>query len=146
MEKSSTDENAKNRIINLNKNFRSAPELIESINLVFDTVMSARLGQVDYGRDERLYYGENRPEGTFQGSCELIISDEENVSSVNMDLSVEREAYIASQRIKEIMGGQVFDSKKGIMRPVRYSDICILSKSFKPSVIKVRRVLEQQGT
>ncbi|MBN2878816.1 MAG: helicase-exonuclease AddAB subunit AddA [Clostridia bacterium] len=145
MEKSSIDENAENRIINLNKNFRSAPGLIESINLVFDTVMSARLGQVDYGRDERLYYGENRPEGTYQGSCELIILDEENVPTDNMDLSVEREACIAARRIKEIMGGQIYDSKKGIMRPVKYSDICILSKSFKPSVIKVRRVLEQYG-
>lgn len=143
--KSSEDEGAKNRVINLNKNFRSSPAIIDSINLVFDTVMSDRLGQVNYDENERLYAGALRPNKDDEGSCELIIIDEENVNSENMDLSVEREAYVVSQKIKEFMGTQIWDNKKGVMRPVKYSDICILSKSFKPSVIKVRRVLEQQG-
>ena len=45
---SSENDGDKNRLINLNQNFRSAPHVIDSINLVFDTVMSSRLGQVDY--------------------------------------------------------------------------------------------------
>ena len=143
--KSKIDENSINRLINLNKNFRSAPAIIDTINLVFDTVMSTRLGQVEYDKDERLYSGAIRPNNDDLGSCELIILDEEDTLSDNMDLSVEREAYVVSKRIKEFMGQQIFDGKRGIMRPVKYSDICILSKSFKPSVIKVRRVLEQQG-
>jgi len=143
--KSSVDEKAKDRVINLNKNFRSSPAVIDSINLVFDTVMSSRLGQVEYDKDERLYSGALRPSKDDLGSCELIIIDEQYQSDENMDSSVEREAYIVAKKIKEFMGKHIWDGKKGIMRPVRYSDICILSKSFKPSVIKVRRVLEQLG-
>jgi len=107
--------------------------------------MSARLGQVEYDRDERLYPGAPRPDEDDNGSCELIILNEEDSPEDNMDLSVEREAYIAGVRIKEMMGHHIWDGKRGIMRPLKYSDICILSKSFKPSVIKVRRVLEQMG-
>ena len=143
--KSSENEGDANRLINLNQNFRSAPHVIDSINLIFDIVMSARLGQVDYDEKERLYQGAPRPDDDDNGSCELIILDEEDSAEDNMDMSVEREAYIAAKRIKELMGRPVWDGKKGIMRPLKYSDICILSKSFKPSVIKVRRVLEQMG-
>ena len=143
--KSSTDEDAADKVINLNKNFRSAPAVIDSINLTFDTVMSTRLGQVEYNEDERLYNGAIRPQKNDSGSVELIILDEENTQSDNIDLSVEREAYITGQMIKEYMGNPIWDSKAEIMRPLKYSDICILAKSFKPSVIKVRRVLEQMG-
>ena len=143
--KSQTSEGAINRLINLNKNFRSAPAIIDSINLVFDTVMSSRLGQVEYNQDQRLYAGAKRPDKDDAGSCQMIVIDEENMQSDNMDSSVEREAFVAAQKIREFMGQHIWDSKQEKMRPVKYSDICILSKSFKPAVIKVRRVLEQMG-
>jgi ATP-dependent helicase/nuclease subunit A len=39
----------------------------------------------------------------------------------------------------------IYDGKKGIYRAAKYSDICLLSRSFRPIVRPVRRILEQRG-
>ena len=46
-----------NRYILLNKNFRSSPEVINSVNYFFSQLMTCRCGGVEYTADECLYYG-----------------------------------------------------------------------------------------
>lgn len=142
---SSMDDKAENRLINLNMNFRSSPAVIDSINLIFDTVMSSRLGGVAYDDNERLYAGSPRPQPDDGGNVELIMLDASNIQSAEAVSNVEREAVVAAQRIRDLMGTTIWDGKKGSFRPVVPSDICILAQSFKPIVRDVRRIMEQYG-
>ena len=47
-------EGALNRRIDLNKNFRSRPNILNAVNYLFENIMSRRLGELDY--DERQPY------------------------------------------------------------------------------------------
>lgn len=47
----------KNRKILLYKNFRSRKEIIDAVNLIFSTIMSADAGEIDYTSDEALHAG-----------------------------------------------------------------------------------------
>jgi len=49
--------------IDLNENFRSAPEVLSAVNAVFDTVMSERVGELAYDARARLYAGGSVPHG-----------------------------------------------------------------------------------
>ena len=58
--------------IALDANFRSAPNVIASVNYIFETIFSAQLGGVDYGPGQRLVVGR---EGDYPGLCELDVID-----------------------------------------------------------------------
>lgn len=140
----SSADNSQNLLINLNQNFRSSPAIISSINLIFDTIMSSKLGGVDYDDDERLYQGAFRSEDDEGGNVSLLIIEKQEREKDFM-LPIEKEAVIAAREIKKVMGQKIWDGKKGEYRTARYSDICILAKAFTPIIRPVRSVLEQHG-
>ena len=53
----SSDENAEDRRIDLNRNFRSDAAILASINYIFRQLMSEKLLELDYGDREALYPG-----------------------------------------------------------------------------------------
>ncbi len=58
IEKSKTyGETGDHRKIELNQNFRSRPQVLDSVNEVFDVLMREELGGVEYDADARLYAG-----------------------------------------------------------------------------------------
>ena len=58
IEKSKTyGETGEHRKIELNQNFRSRPQVLDSVNEVFDVLMREELGGVEYDADARLYAG-----------------------------------------------------------------------------------------
>lgn len=65
--------------IKLFKNFRSRENILKITNLIFDQIMSKKLGDIDYTKEEYLNLGanyENPPEGSnFAGKAELHIID-----------------------------------------------------------------------
>lgn len=69
-----------NRRINLSRNFRSRPEVIDSVNYIFGQIMSMEAGELEYDSDARLVYGSRvyRDEGTACGQdyrVELYLMD-----------------------------------------------------------------------
>ena len=56
----SSDENAEDRRIDLNRNFRSDSAILASINYIFRQLMSEKLLELDYGDREALYPGRHR--------------------------------------------------------------------------------------
>jgi len=129
-------------MIHLNRNFRSSPAVIDTVNFVFGNIMSRSLGGVDYNSDQRLYPGAPRPETEPEhAKAQLVIIHGEPDDAE--DTPVQREAALIGQKIRRMMGGTVFDGKQGTYRPMQYSDICILARSLTPIVRPVRRILEQ---
>lgn len=74
-----SQENNEGEKIKLFKNFRSRENILKITNLIFEQIMSKKLGDIDYTKEEYLNLGanyENPPEGSnFAGKAELHIID-----------------------------------------------------------------------
>ena len=79
------------RII-LSKNFRSRREVTEAVNYIFENIMSAALGDVDYGARERLVPGADYPDGGDDTAelCLVETEDEDELTGAAADA-----AYVA---------------------------------------------------
>lgn len=148
----SLDGNENGLKIQLFKNFRSRKNVLDLTNIVFQTIMSKELGDIDYNEEEYLNLGANY--GTVENglkNAEIHIIDlekeepqisawkneeEEIEDTEDADESLkliekeEIEAEFVSNKIKEIIDSkvQVFDKKIGF-RDVTYKDIVILLRS-----------------
>ena len=88
----SSDENAEDRRIDLNRNFRSDAAILASINYIFRQLMSEKLLELDYGDREALYPGrheDSRPAAYAGGAVEVELIDKvTDENTVPMDESV----------------------------------------------------------
>ena len=135
--------------IDLHKNFRSRAEVIDFANAVFKKTMTKAVGNVEYDDEAALYKGAEYPE-TNECTPEILIVDsnieEEEQAEWKMLTVREMEARAVAERIHVLMEEQhVWDKGLGEMRPVRYGDIVILTRSLKgwPNVFV--RVLKDEG-
>ncbi|MDY3032107.1 MAG: helicase-exonuclease AddAB subunit AddA [Clostridia bacterium] len=127
--------------VELAKNFRSRPEVIDSVNAVFDSVMSERAGDVDYSGGERLVCGQGGEKEDFYRSELHLIA---NIKSGG-ETSDYIEAEHAADVIKELHGKEFYDAKLGIRRNLRYSDFTILLRAVKNSAAVYSEVFEKYG-
>lgn len=116
--------------IDLNKNFRSKKSVIDFINRVFFRIMSG------YDENAALYMGDPFGERcNFQPK--LFLTDlawnenEELDDELKNMIKAEKEALSAAKIIKDTLGKTIFDSKKGIERPLEKRDIVILMRGIK---------------
>jgi len=127
--------------INLNANFRSRKEVLDSTNFIFSQIMGERVGEIDYDEDAALKYGANYPEK--EASAELTIlyeEDEDDGGADGSELEVEGQSMKSSQaearfmikKIQELMasGAEVTDAFSDERRPLEYRDIVILMRSL----------------
>ncbi len=115
---------APERKIDLNKNFRTRPAILEWINQVFYQLMGEELGGVAYTPEAALYPGAAYPPDTEP--VELLYAQCREVDER------EGEAQAIARRIQELMapgGMQVWDAARGQYRPLRYRDIVILLRT-----------------
>ncbi len=109
----------------LSRNFRSRAAILEAVNHVFTTCMSAQVGELDYGPDEALHPGAVRV--PLPGpAVELHVvtgGDEEQTR-------VAREAAFVAARIRRMLDeGTPVAGPDGQLRPVTPGDIVILLRS-----------------
>lgn len=149
-------EKEKNQKIVLSKNFRSRKEVLDSVNTVFDCVMSEDTGGIDYDEDQSLNCGdltyEDKNENIknrYKSECIIVLSkpDVEEEIIENLD-SIQLEARVVAKKIKELKDSQflVRDTRKiktldennnpvqkeeVYYRPVENKDIAILMSSYK---------------
>ncbi|MCK5129515.1 MAG: UvrD-helicase domain-containing protein, partial [Clostridiales bacterium] len=146
MDNSSTELVGNDHLIPLSENFRSSKAVVDFINIVFDDVMTRKTGGVDYKGSEVLKCCAQRPDDEGQNAnVELTIINAEQKDPKKKLSNIEYEAIVASDIIKDVLSKPIYDGKLGTFRPAQFSDICILSHSFKPIVRTVRRILEQRG-
>ncbi len=161
----SDDEAYEDVRIELNANYRSRKEVIDSVNTVFLKIMSKEAAGIEYDERAMLKCGADYP---FGNDCktELLFLDpeeiEENVDNAdNADnteeskeadetLKAEELEYkLIANRINALVKGSegngaftVRDAASGQMRPVRFSDIAILirkKKSAEPLIDMLRK-------
>lgn len=122
----SDDPKARERKIDLNKNFRTRPSVLDAVNHLFYQLMGKELGGVSYSEEAALHPGASYPPDTEP--VELLYAECEDAAD-----SREWEAKIIAGRIRELMdpksGMQVWDAKKESYRPLQYRDIVILLRT-----------------
>ncbi len=122
------DENAdddSSKII-LDKNFRSRKGICEYVNFVFSHVMTERVGELEYTKEEFLNFNPNSFEENGVPCAKLCIID--NNKGENSD-TIEAEEIAKLIRHK-VQSGEMIQDKNGL-RPVRYGDFVILMRSLK---------------
>ena len=134
--------------IQLFKNFRSRKNVLDFTNLIFQNIMSKKLGDVDYTEDEFLNFGaEDYKETKEDLKTDLMLinlkddSENEEIIELDQDTEIEEEHYeeieleakMVAQKIKELIDNkfQVYDRKKETFRNIKYSDIAVLLRSTK---------------
>lgn len=136
--KDASDENEGMKI-QLFKNFRSRKNILDITNLVFENIMSKKLGDIDYNNQEFLNLGANYEEPkentNYAGKTELLVIDlkqkeateDEEIENVD-DIVIE--SRLVAKKIQELINSkyQVFDKKLGY-RNITYKDIVILLRA-----------------
>ncbi|MDE6686695.1 MAG: helicase-exonuclease AddAB subunit AddA [Lachnospiraceae bacterium] len=144
------EEDASDIRIDLNRNFRSRREVLESVNDVFEKIMTGKSAGVSYDERARLYYGAEYPvvEGQSQNTeLVLIEKPKEYDDAIDAGNAKELEAYYIAGRIQDMMKQhfQIYDSKSKTARAVSYADIVILLRAMDDQEEALRKVFEKQG-
>ena len=129
--------------IDLAKNFRSRPQVIDAVNEVFSRLMSEQVGGIAYDDRAALYPGAVYPENTGNES-ELLLVEKPGKESEIGEKQLEAKAIAA--KIKELRECfNVTDKASGELRPARYSDMVILLRTNSGWDEEFKAVLEEEG-
>ncbi|MGI6412122.1 MAG: helicase-exonuclease AddAB subunit AddA [Syntrophomonadaceae bacterium] len=134
----------KNRRIDLNTNFRSCDLILNGVNFLFQRIMSANLGEIDYNESCFL----KPPSGkTFDSSpIELCILDNNRVNSIDDDWGdSEKEALYVARKIMDLVGQPIYDHKRQCCRKIEYRDITVLLRTMSNSANIFTEKLISQG-
>lgn len=124
----------------LSKNFRSRAEVLQSVNDLFECVMSEAVGELEYSEDQRLYPGDlsYEPRNTvchgYQSEFYLLETQPEQDEEAEEELDKTRlEARFVAEKIREMIqrGYQVRDMETGRYRTLQCRDVVILASSVK---------------
>lgn len=153
------------RRIDLQRNFRSRANVLEGVNAVFARIMRADLTEIEYDERERLICGLGAREDDPPLELHVIYRGEESAQEdedaddaaredepddeVREDerelAAVEREALIAAQRIRELVGTPFYDAKSGKERPLAYRDMAVLMRVARASAPLAADILWREG-
>ena len=128
--------------IQLFQNFRSRSNILNITNIIFSSIMSKKIGDIEYDEKEYLNYGAKYAKPSedisIAGKVELDIidlaeneeMDEENTHDTQILEKDEIEAKFVANRIKKLIDSNlhVYDKKQGY-RKVTYKDIVILLRT-----------------
>ncbi len=113
--------------IDLLKNFRSRKEVLEDINIIFNSLMSDNIGGADYRKSHQMIFGNQtyQEEGKTNQNYHLSILTYLETSEFS---NSEKEIFIIAEDIKEKIDSnyQIFDKDRKILRKMEYSDCVIL--------------------
>lgn len=131
-----TSHNETDQLINLNANYRSRQEVIDVINFLFMQIMDERIGEIEYDEDAQLKAGADYYPSLKGPLIHLAIIDQGEIKEQEEGEDIkklEMEAHYVAQQIRKLIdeGELIYDKSLKEMRPVRYSDIVILSRSVK---------------
>lgn len=148
-------ENPNNSLVTLNQNFRSAQGVIDSVNAIFEKVMSAGLGEINYDEQARLYKGLPH-EGPYQ-KTEIHIIEEQKKEAESDDIgvfdeedredltAVEVEARFVANQIQSLVGTTFFDTRNNQERAINYGDFGVLMRSVAGRGDVYLRVFSEMG-
>ena len=114
--------------IDLNRNFRSKPAVLEGINTIFEDLME------NYDDDAKLYPGIPY-DGPYNYKPEIHVIDEGTRDTADDEVAelkkAEIEALHICRLIKETVGRRIYDQKKNCERTIGLRDIVILMRGVR---------------
>jgi len=142
-------------VIDLQQNFRSRGRLLETLNAIFERLMTKESAELRYDKSQRLvpgatYYGEG--DRLFTGSpLEFhVIEKDGGAAGAREYESDEREAVLISSRLREILGldgqpGMLVTERDGQTRPAEPGDIAILLRAMHIKAERFATTLRRAG-
>ena len=129
------------KVIDLNKNFRSCDEVIDSVNAVFTGTMTEELGDVDYNEHCALVRGSDAYSTDKELNRTEFITFEGGTQPENR----RREAEYIAWRIRKMHdeGFEVTDSDG--KRPCNYGDFAIIMGRYNTNIGVYSSALERAG-
>ena len=122
------DEAAKDRLINLDANFRSRKEILDITNMIFEKIMIKNLGGIDYTDGHALKHGKkDEPEASEKFMPEICFINGSGVKGKNA------EAHVIADRILKLVTEEDY----------KYADIAILSRVT--DIPQIENVLKNAG-
>ena len=148
-----SSEDSEMQKIDLHKNFRSRPEVLDGVNYIFRQIMRRDLGGIVYDEQAALYPGaEFEPvigaDGKSAYEMELLLVDAQKTGNEFelSDNNKQLEVRVIAKRIKELLRtAKVTDKASGQLRPAEYRDIVILMRSVKGWADVVSSILAEEG-
>lgn len=135
----SDDENARERRIFLQKNFRSRANVLDATNRVFRKTMMADVTEIDYLPEDELISGRETQDDP---SVEIHLLDTTSDEDESVK-DLEAESQVLVQRIKFLLTQTLED--KGVRRPYQYRDMVILLPKVARTGSALAELLQQQG-
>lgn len=128
-------EDGEEQRIDLHKNFRSRPQVLDSVNYIFRQIMGEDLGGIAYDDAAALYPGASFPEGADEDflKTEVLLVEkdgEEAEDEAAAENARELEALAIAHRIREIVEKEkILDKDSGEYRLAEYGDIVVLLRT-----------------
>lgn len=146
----SSDSDGKDLKVILSKNFRSRYEILEGVNYIFRNTMSKELGEINYDDEVFLYKGLDFQSiddpsvdvNIIEKSTDQLEEIDEGIKEMT---SVEIEAKVVAQNIKELLGKRTYSPKKDEYKEIEYRDIVILLRATKMWAPIFMEVLLNEG-
>ena len=120
------------RKILLSKNFRSRREILDAANFVFENILSADMGDMDYGDEEALHFGADYypPRRDCDTEFHLICAAQRSAQNPKPVKKLQAESRFVAARIRRLLDeGYPVTGEDGTLRPCRPEDIVILMRS-----------------
>lgn len=117
----------------LDQNFRSRPQVLDSVNDLFYRIMKRDVGGVEYDDAAALYAGADFP-GEWEADAyktRILLADSsaQELEKNGVDNAKTLEAAMIAEEICRVKEHQQISDGAGGLRPVNYSDIVILLRS-----------------
>lgn len=137
-------EDSKYQKVELHNNFRSRDTVLASVNAVFEKIMKAEYGKIEYDDNARLYPGAIFPECEEAAGKTQVLLYENNDKTMD-DMEVEASCIAGEiQKLVRDRKHLCYDKNIDGYRPVRYSDIAILVRSGSKNTTLIK-VLSERG-
>ena len=152
-------DDAQNKLIELNQNFRSEKKVLGFVNFVFDNAMRKSIDGIDYKQNAQLKFGEKIK--SFDNQIDVILLQKVQkeqqeqpfgyYSVKNSPLFVEEtsriqnEAFVLAGEIAKATKKLHYDAKKKKFLETKYGDIAVLCRDNKDVILQVRTILNQLG-
>lgn len=121
-----------NELVQLSMNFRSSKAVDDFVNNIFTRIFDKKIGDIDYDEKSKLITGTNFPDTVdTTNEFDVYVGDEDEEVTKRQTL-----ISAAAKKIQSLIdqGFQIYDSKMKAdseaekIRPLKYSDIAILSR------------------
>lgn len=130
----------------LTRNYRSRAQVLDAVNVVFENILSRRMGEIEYGAEERLYPGNESyaPHDACETEFHYLTVPRGQSGPKKLKRQSAEARFVAERIAAMLREGYPVQGEEGL-RPVCAEDIVILMRAPGSRVEEYRRALTQRG-